>query len=69
MRSAVQAGYGISFISRAAVESELTAGTMAEARIEGMDATREISLVRGSGRSSTRAADEFVSFARLRVPA
>ena len=67
VRSAVQAGYGVSFISRAAVESELAAGTMAEARVEGMDATREISLVRGSGRTSTRAADEFVAFARSRV--
>ena len=67
VRSAVQAGYGVSFISRAAVESELAAGTMAEARIEGMDATREISLVRGSGRTSTRAAEEFVAFARSRV--
>jgi DNA-binding transcriptional LysR family regulator len=73
VRSAVQAGYGVSFISRAAVESELAAGAIAEARVEGMDATREISLVRGTGRVATRAADEFVAFAagRLdqRVPA
>ncbi len=67
VRSAVQAGYGVSFISRAAVESELAAGTIAEARVEGMDASREISLVRGSGRSPTRAAEEFVAFARSRL--
>lgn len=67
VRSAVQAGYGVSFISRAAVESELTAGTLAEARVDGMDARREISLVRGTGRVPTRAAESFVAFARERL--
>jgi hypothetical protein len=38
-----------------------------EARVAGMDATREISLVRGTGRVPTRAAEEFVAFARTRV--
>jgi DNA-binding transcriptional LysR family regulator len=64
VRSAVQAGYGITFISRSAVESELAAGTLASARVEGIDAKREISLVRATGRTSTRAADAFVAFAR-----
>jgi DNA-binding transcriptional LysR family regulator len=68
VRSAVLAGYGVSFISRAAVESELAAGALAEARVEGMDATREISLVRGTGRIATRAAEGFVAFALARVP-
>jgi len=67
VRSAVQAGYGISFISRAAVESELKAGTLAEARLEGMHARREISLVRGTGRVPTRAAEAFVAFAYERL--
>jgi DNA-binding transcriptional LysR family regulator len=67
VRSAVQAGYGVSFISRAAVESELATGSIAEARVAGMDASREISLVRGTGRVPTRAAGEFVTFARKRV--
>jgi DNA-binding transcriptional LysR family regulator len=67
VRSAVQAGYGISFISRAAVESELKAGTLAEARLEGMHARREISLVRGTGRVPTRAAEAFVAFAHERL--
>ena len=66
VRSAVQAGYGVTFISRTAVESDLAAGTLAEARLEGMNATREISLVRASGRSQTRAAEEFVAFVRER---
>ncbi len=67
VRSAVQAGYGIAFISRSAVESELTAGTLAAARVEGIHATREISLVRATGRATTRAAEAFVSFARERL--
>lgn len=67
VRSAVQAGYGISFISRAAVESELAVGTLAEAHVEGMDASRQISLVRGTGRVATRAAEAFVAFARERL--
>lgn len=66
VRSAVQAGYGVTFISRTAVETDLAAGLVAEARLAGMDATREISLVRGTGRVPTRAADAFVEFARQR---
>ena len=69
VRSAVQAGYGITFISRSAVETELAAGTLASARVEGIEATREISLVRSTGRTPTRAAEAFVSFARERLAA
>ena len=67
VRSAVQAGYGVTFISRSAVESDLAAGTLVAARVEGLEATREISLARTSGRTSTRAADAFVEFARGRL--
>jgi DNA-binding transcriptional LysR family regulator len=67
VRSAVQAGYGVTFISRSAVEPELAAGTLAAARVEGLDAKREISLVRASGRTPTRAAEAFVRFARERL--
>lgn len=66
VRSAVIAGYGVTFISRTAVETDLAAGTLAEARLEGMDATREISLVRGAGRVSTRVAEAFAAFAHVR---
>ena len=65
----MQAGYGVTFISRTAVESDLAAGTLAEARLEGMNAKREISLVRASGRAPTRAAEEFVAFVRDRAGA
>lgn len=67
VRSAVQAGYGVSFISRAAVERELAAGSLTEARVAGMDASRDISLVRGTGRAATRAAEAFVAFASERL--
>jgi DNA-binding transcriptional LysR family regulator len=62
--SAVAAGYGVTFISRAAIEADLAAGTLAFARVKGLDPSREISLVRSAGRSPTRAADAFVAFAR-----
>jgi len=67
VRSAVLAGFGVTFISRAAVEAELASGALAEARIEGMHGRREIVLARGVARVPTRAAQEFVAFARERV--
>ena len=67
VRSAVQAGYGVAFISRSAVESELAAGSLTAARLEGLDAKREISLARATGRTATRAAEAFVTFARERL--
>jgi DNA-binding transcriptional LysR family regulator len=67
VRHAVEAGFGVTFISRTAVESELAAGTLAEARVEGLEATREISLASATGRARSRVADAFVEFARERV--
>jgi DNA-binding transcriptional LysR family regulator len=66
-RSAVLAGYGVTFISRAAVEADVSAGTLAVSRVEGLDASREISLVRASGRAETRVGQAFVDFARTRL--
>jgi len=65
--SAVRAGYGVTFISRSSIESDLAAGTLAEARVEGLELSREIFLVRAAGRSETRAARAFVEFARGRL--
>jgi DNA-binding transcriptional LysR family regulator len=67
VRRAVEAGYGVTFISRTAVEAELEAGRLAEARVEGLEATREISLASATGRARTRVADAFVEFARERL--
>jgi DNA-binding transcriptional LysR family regulator len=66
-RSAVAAGYGVTFISRAAIEADLAAGTLAVARVKGLDPARQISLVRSTGRSPTRAAEAFLAFARERL--
>jgi len=69
VRAAVEAGYGVTFISRTAVEAGLEAGTLAEAHVEGMAASREISLASATGRTRSRVADAFVEFARGRLSA
>ena len=66
-RSAVVAGYGVTFISRSAIEADLAAGTVATARVEGLEPSREISLVRSTGRAETRVAQAFVEYARSRL--
>jgi DNA-binding transcriptional LysR family regulator len=66
-RSAVISGYGITFISRSAIETDLAAGTVAVAQVEGLEPSREISLVRSAGRAETRVAQAFVEFARSRL--
>jgi DNA-binding transcriptional LysR family regulator len=67
IKSAVAAGYGVSFISKTAVEGELAAGRLAAAQVEGIEPARQIFLVRARGRSMTRAAEAFVEFAKERV--
>ena len=69
VRSAVVAGHGIAFISRLAIEADLAAGRIATARVRGLDPVREIFLARASGRSETRAARAFISFAQEHLPA
>jgi DNA-binding transcriptional LysR family regulator len=69
VRSAVLAGHGVTFISRLAIEADLAAGTIATARVQGLDPAREIFLARASGRSETRAARAFLAFAREHLPA
>ena len=57
-------GFGVAFISRRAVETELEAGTLAEARVEGLDLTaRDLHRARGGPRRPS-AAQAFVAFAR-----
>jgi DNA-binding transcriptional LysR family regulator len=66
-RSAVLAGFGVTFISKSAVDADVNAGTLAIARVQGLEPSREISLVRASGRAETRVAQAFVDFARARL--
>src|SRR5919109_2225072 len=69
VKSAVVAGFGVTFISRSGVEAELAAGTLEAARVKGLEPAREISLVRPAGRSPSRAVEAFVEFARLKLAA
>lgn len=62
VKSAVAAGYGVAFISRTAVEGELRAGTLGEARVKGLEASRQIYIVRAQGRGLSRAAEAFLAF-------
>jgi DNA-binding transcriptional LysR family regulator len=68
VKSAVAAGYGITFISRSAIEAELSTGMIATARVEGLEPAREISLATATGRTMPRTAAAFLEFARERLP-
>jgi DNA-binding transcriptional LysR family regulator len=67
VKTAVQAAYGVTFISRATIQPDLDAGTLAAARVAGLEPKRQISLARARGRTSSRAAESFVEFARERL--
>jgi DNA-binding transcriptional LysR family regulator len=64
VKSAVAAGFGVTFISRTAIEGELDAGTLAMARVAGLEPARQIYVVRAKGRPPTRAGAAFLEFAR-----
>ncbi len=66
--SAVRGGYGVTFISRSSIENDLSAGTLEEARVEGLELEREIFLVRAAGRAESRASRAFLEFARPQLP-
>jgi DNA-binding transcriptional LysR family regulator len=65
--TAVKAGFGVTFISGTSVEADLAAGTLAAARVDGLELERDIYLVRASGRAESRAARVFLEFARERT--
>ena len=67
VRTAVEAGFGITFISRSAIEAALAAGTLSEARVDGLEPSREIYLAQAAGRSLTRVAQAFLQLARERL--
>jgi DNA-binding transcriptional LysR family regulator len=68
VKAAVAAGHGVTFISRSSMEPELASGSLAAARVKGLDPAREISLVRSTGRTPSRVGEAFVAFATERVP-
>jgi DNA-binding transcriptional LysR family regulator len=65
--SAVRAGHGVGFISRAAIEDDLASGRLTEARVVGLEAEREIWVARAVGRSESRVGREFIDFAKARL--
>ena len=67
VKAAVAAGFGVSFISRTAIEAELAAGTLALARVKGVEPARQIYVVRPRGRAASRAAEAFLELVRTRV--
>jgi DNA-binding transcriptional LysR family regulator len=67
VKSAVAAGYGVAFISRTAIEGELAAGTLAAARVVGIEPERQLWVVRAKGRSASRVAAAFLAFATERL--
>jgi DNA-binding transcriptional LysR family regulator len=67
VRAAVEAGIGVTFISRSAIEAALAAGTLTEAHVKGLEPSREIFLARAAGRTLTRAAQAFLDLARERL--
>ena len=66
-RAAVLGGFGATFISRIAIEGDLAAGTLAVARVQGLEPARDVQLARATGRAETRAAQQFVAYARDRL--
>jgi DNA-binding transcriptional LysR family regulator len=67
VKSAVAAGFDVTFISRTAVEGELAAGTLAAARVAGIEPSRQLYVVRAKARPPSRAAETFLAFARERA--
>jgi len=45
----------------------MAAGTIAEAKVDGLDLARQIWIARAKGRAPSRAAEAFLSFARERL--
>src|ERR1700751_3689615 len=66
-RAAVLGGFGATFISRIAIKGDLETGTLAVARVEGLEPARDVQLARATGRAETRVAQAFVEFARERL--
>ncbi len=68
-KAAVEAGYGVSFLSELAVERELRLGTLATAEVAGIDAARDFSTVRQAGHEPSRLVAAFLEWSRRSLPA
>src|SRR5204862_7756937 len=68
-KAAVEAGYGVSFLSQLAVERELRLGTLATAEVDGIDPVRDFSTVRPATRRPSRPTEAFLDWSRRRLEA
>lgn len=64
-KSAVEAGLGVTFLSRLAVERELDEGRLATATVKGLEAGRLFYAVRSASRPPGRLINSFLQFSRL----
>jgi len=68
-KAAVEAGYGVSFLSELAVERELALGTLATADVAGLEVVRDFSAVRPAGHEPSRLVAAFMAWSRRRLDA
>jgi DNA-binding transcriptional LysR family regulator len=66
-RTAVEQGLGVTFTSRASMASELALGILAEARVEGVRASRNYMLVRPVTREPSRLTETFLRYCRAEL--
>jgi DNA-binding transcriptional LysR family regulator len=66
-KSAVEAGFGVAFLSATAVTKELALGTLATATVEEIDLSREFYAVRHAGRRVSRVAEQFGEWCRAEL--
>jgi DNA-binding transcriptional LysR family regulator len=69
VKAAVLDGFGITVISRLAVEREVAEGTLVALEIEGAGLARDFSSVRHAGRTPSRLTTAFLEFARAQLGA
>jgi molybdate transport repressor ModE-like protein len=63
-KAAVEAGYGVSFLSSLALDRELRLGTLATAEVDGIDPVREFSTVRPAHSQPSRLVEAFLAWCR-----
>jgi DNA-binding transcriptional LysR family regulator len=66
-KAAVEAGYGVSFLSQLAVERELRLGSLAVSSVAGIEPTRDFLAVRASGIELSRTTAAFLAWAKAHV--
>ena len=63
-KAAVEAGFGVSFLSQLAVERELRLGTLATADVDGIDPVRDFQTVRPATHEPGRLVAAFLAWSR-----